>query len=103
MKAIAVIVGLTALSILLLACDKQRSIRIENQTSSTVEIFENGVPDRTVAPGDVIDYGTVEFVGSNLIQIKSVCVGGQDCDRRVLAERSLTWDDYEDHPIISVR
>ena len=94
------VLGAVAVVAFVAACDPGGVLRIENHTTEPVQVVESGIPTRIIAPDDVLDLGTVFFKGERTIEIVSVC--DPPCEPELLASIMLTWDDYEDDPVIIV-
>jgi hypothetical protein len=78
----------------LVACDSAQSITVENKTSRTIVVYEDGEPTELIRPGITRSFETLQFRGTLTYQVRYFCAEDA-CDQSVLAERTFTWDDME--------
>jgi hypothetical protein len=88
------ILCLAALS-LLVACDRGGSVKVENNSSSAVAVFENGVAVGLVQPLESSDFTVLRFDGTMRYEVRRSCTQGVSCDQSPLASREFTWSDTQ--------
>ena len=79
----------------LVACDDAQSIVVENKTSRTVVVYEDGEPTELIRPGSTRSFGTLQFRGTLTYEVRYFC-DQEACDQAVLAERTFTWEDMQE-------
>jgi hypothetical protein len=94
-SALAVMALAVAATAGLVACDSAESITVENKTSRTVVVYEDGEPTELIRPGATRSFETLQFRGTLTYQVRYFCAEDA-CDQSVLAERTFTWDDMQD-------
>jgi hypothetical protein len=94
-SAIAVAALAVAAAAGLVACDSAESITVENKTSQTVVVYEDGEPTELIRPGITRSFETLRFRGTLTYQVRYFCAEDA-CDQSVLAERTFTWDDMQE-------
>ncbi len=76
------------------ACDETESVAIENNTSRTIVVYEDGVATELINPGLSKEFGSHQFRGTLTFAVRYLC-DGDICDQTVLAERTFTWEEMQ--------
>ena len=78
----------------LVACDEAESVVIENNTASTVVVYEDDVATELINPGLSKEFSSHQFRGTLTFGVRYLC--DEDvCDQSVLAERTFTWEEMQ--------
>jgi hypothetical protein len=78
----------------LVACSKNESVLVENNTTRTIVVYEDGRPTVLVGPGISRTFDIGDFRGTLTYEIRYFC-DEESCDQDVLAERTFTWEEME--------
>ena len=85
----------------LVACDDAQSIVVENKTSRTVVVYEDGEPTELIRAGATRSFETLQFRGTLAYEVRYFCEEAA-CDQTVLAERTFTWEDMQEFGGVSI-
>jgi hypothetical protein len=69
-------------------------VTVENNTSRTVVVYEDGRATTLVAPGISRTFDISDFRGTLTYEIRYFCEE-EVCDQDVLSERTFTWEEMQ--------
>lgn len=78
----------------LVACDEAELVVVQNNTSQTVVVYEDGVATELINPGLTQEFSTHQFRGTLTFAVRYLC-DADVCDQGVLAERTFTWEEMQ--------
>ena len=88
------VLALAAAAAGLVACDEAEVVVVQNNTSQTVVVYEDGVPTELINAGLNQEFSTLQFRGTLTFAVRYLC-DSEYCDQEVLAERTFTWDEMQ--------
>ena len=92
MRVIFLLPLVAVLTLTLIACDQGQTISVENKTSRTVVVYEDGEPTELIRADGSRTFEIGSFRGTLTYEIRYFC--DEDvCDQSVLVSRTFTWDD----------
>ena len=86
----------------LVACNQSEAVVVENNTTRTVVVYEDGRATTLVAPGISRSFDISDFRGTLTYEIRYFCEE-KVCDQSVLAERTFTWEEMQQAGGISLK
>lgn len=95
MRAVVLTAVIGVLALGLVACQEDQAVTINNTTSRTVVVYEDGEPTELIRAGGSRSFEVGSFRGTLTYEIRYFC--DQDvCDQSVLVSRTFTWEEIED-------
>ena len=79
----------------LIACQEDQSISVNNTTSRTVVVYEDGEPTELIRAGGSRSFEVGSFRGTLTYEIRYFCEEDV-CDQSVLVSRTFTWEEIQD-------
>ena len=92
MRVIFLLPLVAVLALVLIACDQGQTISVENKTSRTVVVYEDGEPTELIRAGGNRAFEIGSFRGTLTYEIRYFC-DEEACDQSVLVSRTFSWDD----------
>src|SRR5512134_2429642 len=86
---------LAVLALGLIACREDQAITVNNTTSHTVVVYEDGEPTELIRAGGSRSFEVGSFRGTLTYDIRYFCEEDV-CDQSVLVSRTFTWEDIQD-------
>ncbi len=86
---------IAVLSLGLIACQEDQSISVNNTTSRTVVVYEDGEPTELIRAGGSRSFEVGSFRGTLTYEVRYFCED-TSCDQSVLVSRTFTWDDIKE-------
>ena len=87
------VIGILALG--LIACQEDQAITVNNTTSRTVVVYEDGEPTELIRAGGSRSFEVGSFRGTLTYEIRYFCEEDV-CDQSVLVSRTFTWEEVQD-------
>jgi hypothetical protein len=78
----------------LVACNESEAVVVENNTTRTIVVYEDGRATTLVGPGISRSFDIGDFRGTLSYEIRYFC-DERTCDQTVLAERTFTWEEMQ--------
>ncbi|HSP54834.1 MAG TPA: hypothetical protein VLS25_04530 [Dehalococcoidia bacterium] len=94
MRALLLPALIAALALGLIACQKSEGITVDNKTSRTVVVYEDGEPSELIGAGASQTFDVGSFRGTLKYEVRYLCED-TSCDQTVLVSRTFTWDDIK--------
>jgi len=95
MRALLLLSVLAVLSLGLIACQEDQAISVNNTTSRTVVVYEDGEPTELIRAGGSRSFEVGSFRGTLTYEIRYFCEDDV-CDQSVLVSRTFTWEEIQD-------
>jgi hypothetical protein len=76
------------------ACSEAESVVVENNTTQTVVVYEDGRATTLIGPGISRSFEVGDFRGTLTYEIRYFCED-EACDQDVLTERTFTWEEMQ--------
>jgi hypothetical protein len=76
------------------ACSEAESVVVENNTTQTVVVYEDGRATTLIGPGISRSFEVGDFRGTLTYEIRYFCED-EACDQDVLTERAFTWEEMQ--------
>lgn len=86
---------LALLALGLIACQEDQAITVNNTTSRTVVVYEDGEPTELIRAGGSRSFEVGSFRGTLAYDIRYFCEEDV-CDQSVLVSRTFTWEEIQD-------
>ncbi|HET8943333.1 MAG TPA: hypothetical protein VFO59_00990 [Dehalococcoidia bacterium] len=86
---------LAVLALGLIACREDQAITVNNTTSHTVVVYEDGEPTELIRAGGSRSFEVGSFRGTLTYDIRYFCEEDV-CDQSVLVSRTFTWEEIKD-------
>lgn len=86
---------LAVLALGLIACQEDQAITVNNTTSRTVVVYEDGEPTELIRAGGSRSFEVGSFRGTLTYDIRYFCEEDV-CDQSVLVSRTFTWEEIQD-------
>ena len=86
---------LAVLALGLIACQEDQAITVNNTTSHTVVVYEDGEPTELIRAGGSRSFEVGSFRGTLTYDIRYFCEEDV-CDQSVLVSRTFTWEEIKD-------
>lgn len=86
---------LVVLALGLIACREDQAITVNNTTSHTVVVYEDGEPTELIRAGGSRSFEVGSFRGTLTYDIRYFCEEDV-CDQSVLVSRTFTWEEIKD-------
>ena len=86
---------LAVLALGLIACREDQAITVNNTTSRTVVVYEDGEPTELIRAGGSRSFEVGSFRGTLTYDIRYFCEEDV-CDQSVLVSRTFTWEEIKD-------
>ena len=86
---------LAVLAFGLIACQEDQAITVNNTTSRTVVVYEDGEPTELIRAGGSRSFEVGSFRGTLTYDIRYFCEEDV-CDQSVLVSRTFTWEEIKD-------
>lgn len=90
---VTAVIGILALG--LVACQEDQAVTINNTTSRTVVVYEDGEPTELIRAGGSRSFDVGSFRGTLTYEIRYFCEADV-CDQSILVSRTFTWEEIED-------
>lgn len=95
MRALILPAVIAGLALGLIACQEDQSISVNNTTSRTVVVYEDGEPTELIRAGGSRSFEVGSFRGTLTYEIRYFCEEDV-CDQSVLVSRTFTWEEIQD-------
>lgn len=95
MRALILPALIAMLALGLVACQEDQSIAVNNTTSRTVVVYEDGEPTELIRAGGSRSFEVGSFRGALTYEIRYFCEEDV-CDQSVLVSRTFTWEEIQD-------
>ncbi len=86
---------IAGLAVGLVACQEDQAISVNNTTSRTVVVYEDGEPTELIRAGGSRSFEVGSFRGTLTYEIRYFCEADV-CDQSVLVSRTFTWEEIQD-------
>jgi hypothetical protein len=95
MRALIVPVAFAVFALVLVACQEDQAITVNNTTSRTVVVYEDGQATELIRAGGARTFEVGSFRGTLTYEVRYFCEE-EACDQTVLVSRTFTWEDIQD-------
>ena len=95
MRALILPAIIAVLAFGLIACQEDQSISVNNTTSRTVVVYEDGEPTELIRAGGSRSFEVGSFRGTLTYEVRYFCEEDV-CDQSVLVSRTFTWEEIQD-------
>jgi hypothetical protein len=95
MRAFILPAVIAVLALSLIACQEDQAISVNNTSSRTVVVYEDGEPTELIRPGGTRTFDVGSFRGTLTYEVRYFCEADV-CDQSVLVSRTFTWEDIQD-------
>lgn len=92
---VGLLVVIALLAPVLIACQEDQAITVNNTTSRTVVVYEDGEPTELIRAGGSRSFEVGSFRGTLQYEIRYFCEENI-CDQSVLVSRTFTWEEIQD-------